>query len=305
MREVLLPALTRGTPYELVGVCDTDPDKVASFRRIFNAAGGFTDHREMFDAVAGGRGPHRGRARQQRTHHRRGPAPRRPRLRGEDAGAYRRGGRRTDRPGPQRGPLGDGRLQPPLHGPVRAGAQSRDRPRVRRRAPVPVTVPCRLVRRGRVHRQRHHPSPRPDQVPPRRGRHHPRPAVQVASGCTGSPFRWPPAARRTGLGRSARSQAGSLLDARYPVERLELVGAGGNIIVDDLGNVVYHPPTAKDGTPVGATPPRTAPAGSRASTGRRTVTSPGTRPNWRSSSPRCARAGVRCRIWRTPGARSP
>jgi predicted dehydrogenase len=47
-------------------------------------------------------------------------------------------------------------------------------------------------------------------------------------------------------------QAGSLLDARYPVERLELVGTGGNIVVDDLGDAVYNPPTTKDGRPLGA-----------------------------------------------------
>jgi predicted dehydrogenase len=35
-------------------------------------------------------------------------------------------------------------------------------------------------------------------------------------------------------------QAGSLLDARYPMERLELLGTGSNIVVDNLAPVVYH-----------------------------------------------------------------
>ena len=35
-------------------------------------------------------------------------------------------------------------------------------------------------------------------------------------------------------------QSGSMLDARFPVERLELLGMGGNIVVDNLGRLVHN-----------------------------------------------------------------
>jgi predicted dehydrogenase len=35
-------------------------------------------------------------------------------------------------------------------------------------------------------------------------------------------------------------QAGSLLDARYPMERLEILGVGGNVVVDEFG-FRHHP----------------------------------------------------------------
>jgi predicted dehydrogenase len=54
-------------------------------------------------------------------------------------------------------------------------------------------------------------------------------------------------------------QAGSLLDARFPMERLELLGTGGNIVVDNLQPVVYHraPGLRDDAGAPGVWSPRT------------------------------------------------
>ncbi len=45
-------------------------------------------------------------------------------------------------------------------------------------------------------------------------------------------------------------QSGSMLDASFPVERLEVLGVGGNIVVDNLAPAIYHQPPGTIATPI-------------------------------------------------------
>ena len=252
MREVLLPALTRGTPYELVGVCDTDPDKVASFRRIFHAAGGFTDHREMFDAVPAdavlvavghdSNGPIIAEALRHGVHVFVEKTPVRTVAEADELTALARSAGRQVMVGFNRRFMDSYAQARSLatspafggvhlfHSQFHAGPYDEDAFIVNHVIHHLDLARFLLGEVDITHVQR----------------------VQVGERMHGYTISLASRGTADGTRAVGTIQAGSLLDARYPVERLELVGAGGNIIVDDLGDVVYHPPTTKDGTPVGA-----------------------------------------------------
>jgi predicted dehydrogenase len=252
MREVLLPALTRGAPYELIGVCDTDPDKVASFRRIFNVAAGFTDHREMFDAVAvdavliavghDSNGPIIAEALRHGVHVFVEKTPVRTAAEADELTELARSAGRWVMVGFNRrfmDPYAQARslATAPAFGGVHlfqsqfhAGWYGEDAFIVNHVIHHLDLARFLLGEVDITHVQR----------------------VQVGERMHGFTISLASRGAADGTRAIGTIQAGSLLDARYPVERLELVGTGGNIVVDDLGDVVYHPPTAKNGTPVGA-----------------------------------------------------
>ena len=252
MREVLLPALTRGVPYELVGACDSDPEKVASFRRIFNVAGGFTDHREMFGAVEmdavliavghESNGPIIAEALRHGVHVFVEKTPVRTVAEADELTALARSVDRWVMVGFNRrfmDPYAQARAlaTAPSFGGVRlfqsqfhAGWYGEDAFIVNHIIHHLDLARFLLGEIDITHVQR----------------------VQVGERMHGYTISLASRGAADGTRAIGTIQAGSLLDARYPVERLELVGAGGNIVVDDLGDVVYHPPTTKDGTPVGA-----------------------------------------------------
>jgi predicted dehydrogenase len=252
MREVLIPALTRAVPYELAAVCDTDPEKVASFRRIYSTGAGFTDHRALFESVP------------------------------VDAVLVAVGHDRN-------GPIIADALRHGAHvfaekTPVRTVAQADDLTALAERAGRWVMAgfnrrfadPYARARRlatapefGGVHlfQSQFHAGPYDeDAFLVNHVIHHLDLArfilgeidithvqrVRAGTRMHGLTISLAARAGADGTRAIGTIQAGSLLDARYPVERLELVGTGGNIVVDDLGDVVYNPPTVKDGSPVGA-----------------------------------------------------
>jgi predicted dehydrogenase len=260
MREVLVPALTRGTPYELVGACDTNQEKVASFRRIFHVAAGFIDHREMFDAVPmdavliaighDSNGPIIAEALRHGVHVFVEKTPVRSVQEADELAALARSVDRQVMVGFNRrfmDPYAQARrlASAPAFGGVHlfqsqfhAGWYDADAFIVNHIIHHLDLARFLLGEVDITHVQRVRVGERMDAY-----------TISLAS-------RGPADDPVNGTVNWARAigtiQAGSLLDARYPVERLELVGAGGNIIVDDLGDVVYHPPTTRDGTPVGA-----------------------------------------------------
>jgi predicted dehydrogenase len=251
MREVLVPALTTGVPYELVGACDTDPEKVASFRRVFNVAADFTDYRDMFAAVPmdavliavghDSNGPIIAEALRHGVHVFVEKTPVRTVREADKLTALARSVDRCVMVGFNRrfmDPYAQARrlATAPAFGGVHlfqsqfhAGWYDEDAFIVNHVIHHLDLARFLLGEVDITHAQR----------------------VRVGEQMHGYTISL---ASRDAVG-GARAigtiQAGSLLDARYPVERLELVGAGGNIIVDDLGDVVYHPPTTEDGSPVG------------------------------------------------------
>lgn len=253
MREVLVPALTRGAPCELVGACDTDPGKVASFRRVFNVTAGFTDHREMFDAtrmdavlIAVGHdsnGPIIAEALRHGVHVFVEKTPVRGVREADELTALARSAGRCVMVGFNR------RFCDPY---VRA----------RRLAAAPAFGGVRLFQS-----QFHAGWYDEDAFIVNHVIHHLDLArfllgevdithvqrVRAGDRMHGYTISLASRGDLNGVRAIGTIQAGSLLDARYPVERLELVGTGGNIVVDNLGDVVYHPPTTADGTPVGGT----------------------------------------------------
>jgi predicted dehydrogenase len=253
MREVLIPALVKGAPYELVGACDTDQDKVASFRRIFSVGAGFTDHREMFDAVAldavliavghDSNGPIIAEALRHGAHVFVEKTPVRTAGEADELTELARSVGRQVMVGFNR------RFMDPY-------AQAR------RLAAAPAFGGVRLFQ------SQFHAGPYgEDAFIVNHVIHHfdlarfllgevdITHASRVRVGERMDAYTISLASRAPAGGSGPRAigtiQATSLMDARYPVERLELVGVGGNIVVDNLGDVVYHPPTTSDGTPVG------------------------------------------------------
>jgi predicted dehydrogenase len=264
MREVLLPALTRGVPYELVAACDADPDKAASFRRIFNVGAVFTDHRELFGAVQAdavliavghdSNGPIIAEALRHGAHVFVEKTPVRSVREADELAALARSVDRWVMVGFNRrfmSPYARARrlAAAPAFGGVRlfqsqfhAGPYDEDAFIVNHVIHHLDLARFLLGEVDITHVQRVRAGDRMDAY-----------TISLAS-------RGPVNGTAHGARAIGTIQAASLLDARYPVERLELVGAGGNIIVDDLGDVVYHPPPTSDGTPVGAA---AAPFGSR------------------------------------------
>ena len=252
MREVLVPALTRGAPYELAGACDTDPEKVASFRRVFNVAAGFTDYREMFDTTAldavlvavghDSNGPIIAEALRHGVHVFVEKTPVRTAREADELTALARSVDRRVMVGFNRrfmNPYAEARrlATAPAFGGVRlfqsqfhAGWYDEDAFIVNHIIHHLDLARFLLGEVDITHVQR----------------------VRVGERMEGYTISLASRGTADGARAIGTIQAGSLLDARYPVERLELVGTGGTIIVEDLGDVVYHPPTTRDGTPVGA-----------------------------------------------------
>jgi predicted dehydrogenase len=257
MREVLLPALTRGLPYELVAACDADREKLASFRRIFNVAGGYTDYRDMFgtapaDAVLiavghDSNGPIIAEALRHGVHVFVEKTPVRSVQEADELAALARSMDRAVMVGFNRrfmDPYAQARslAAAPEFGGVRlfqsqfhAGWYGEDAFIVNHIIHHLDLARFLLGEVDITHAQR----------------------VQVGERMYGYTISLASRGSADGARAIGTIQAGSLLDARYPVERLELVGAGGNIVVDNLGDVVYHPPTTWNGIPLGAvaTPP--------------------------------------------------
>jgi predicted dehydrogenase len=255
MREVLVPALTTGVPHELAGACDTDAEKVTSFRRLFNVAAGCTDYRDMFDAVPmdavliavghDSNGPIIAEALRhgihvfvEKTHVRTvGEADELTALaRSVDRWVMVGFNRRFMDPYAQARRLATAPAFGGVHlfqSQFHAGWYDEDAFIVNHVIHHLDLARFLLGEIDITHVQR----------------------VQVGERMHGYTISLASRDAADGVRAIGTIQAGSLLDARYPVERLELVGTGGNIVVDDLGDVVYHPPTTEDGTPVGTAAP--------------------------------------------------